>query len=567
MIDPGQISEDEFKSTVETGNNTAEQSDTIKALAADRGIDLLFNVPYQNFLTFQEYFGNSTEEPDAKDVLIFKAEERLSKQLDKETTKSDTGKILSIHYWPKTETHRLILNVTLWAAAEDEEESYAFFLNGKVRGIKMTVGMPREFKSHLGIQTETWEQFSEALNARNRRLGFKSPFDVQKPKLHAYLTQPDYTINTSVEADALMSAISDAPTGRNWETDDQAGTRTHRRSKTSCHYVQLSTTEQEYTDRIAILESYTQKADADAMLAFLYVSRLLAPPSPLPPNLLASGWVDLDDVASKIWPAPRSSKERKENRKKIYEYICFLDRAEIKGQRPTKYIDSDTGKEIPTRIDGPILRIMRKEFPQDANLSLFSLAGEVPLRIEIVASADWSRLASSPELANYLPYGELLGAIPGDQPSGSWARVIGLALANTWRRKPRETLEFSLKMTRRELLEKYDPKKKPPREVLNSSNPNRAIKYWNDALAILTDCGFIAKKGEAALTAEQVEQIKKTLPRYNWQDEWLNTQIELWPGSIILPAVQERSKSLPASKPRQLSSKKSTGRRTKGISN
>ena len=45
-----------------------------------------------------------------------------------------------------------------------------------------------------------------------------------------------------------------------------------------------------------------------------------------------------------------------------------------------------------------------------------------------------------PDTAQFLPLGEVLGAIPGGKPAGAWARVIGLALSNFWRRQPRETI-------------------------------------------------------------------------------------------------------------------------------
>ena len=63
---------------------------------------------------------------------------------------------------------------------------------------------------------------------------------------------------------------------------------------------------------IEALERLTLAQDADAVFAILYVSRLLAPPAPLPPNLLPSAWVDGDDLITKIGWKPRSRAEREE---------------------------------------------------------------------------------------------------------------------------------------------------------------------------------------------------------------------------------------------------------------
>lgn len=67
--------------------------------------------------------------------------------------------------------------------------------------------------------------------------------------------------------------------------------------------------------------------------------------------------------------------------------------------------------------------------PKPDQLTLFP-ALEVPLRVEIIVNRDWTRLCWLPGLAQYLPIGELLGAIPLDQPSGAWARVLDLSLAS-----------------------------------------------------------------------------------------------------------------------------------------
>jgi hypothetical protein len=365
----------------------------------------------------------------------------------------------------------------------------------------------------------------------------------------------DYLIHTSQEVDALMRAASDGKWGSNWRTDPQAATRSHSLSGLP-HYVQLTLLEDEITAGLQIeaLESLTLAQDPDFNFALLYVSRLLAPPAPLPPNLFAGGWVALDDVMEKIGWTPRSAKERQQMRKKIWDFLRFGARAKIIGQRTGEYHNKKTGERIETVIDGPPWAFMEQERP--AQPKLFD-AMEVPVRVQIVMSRTWTHLTTSPETTQYLPLGELLGAIPGNKPSGAWARVLGLALANFWRRQPRAALDGSVRPSRRELLERYTAKVAPFEEVLSGANPGRALHYWREALTLLVDAGFLAREGEAATPTSK---RKEGRPTPGWQDAWLDEKVDLRPGLHMYGAVQACAESLPAYKPRALRSGKRRGR-------
>ncbi|HEX8465539.1 MAG TPA: hypothetical protein VF627_13055 [Abditibacterium sp.] len=358
----------------------------------------------------------------------------------------------------------------------------------------------------------------------------------------------DYMIQTSQEVDALMRAACDARMGQNWETDDQAFTRSHA-VPGSLHHVQLTLSDDERAAGVPlrVLEDLTFAQDPDFNFALLYISRLLAPPSPLPPKNLASEWIDLDDVLDKIGWNPRSTKERIAMRSRVWRYLLFGARASIVGQRRGEYVDRKTGERIETIIDEPAWLVVSKE--KAAQPRLFPDVGEVPLRVELAASRAWTRLTTLPETAQYLPMGELLGAIPGNKPSGAWARVLGLALANFWRRQPRAATDGGLKPSRRELLDRYTPKAAAPRDVLSSINPRRAIEYWHGALQILVENGFLAREGEALLS---YKAMRERLPRQDWQEHWLDESVELRPGARMQPAVLSCANALPAPKPRVL---------------
>jgi hypothetical protein len=204
---------------------------------------------------------------------------------------------------------------------------------------------------------------------------------------------------------------------------------------------------------------------------------------------------------------------------------------------------------IDTIIESPVWSFGGRE--RQAQAVLFD-ALEVPLRVELILTKDWERQLFDTSLAQYLPCGELIGAIPARQPSGSWARVIGLALMNFWRRKPQDTLNGALTPTRRELLTRYTPSTAIPEDVLNGDKPGRAIGYWTQALAILMTQGILEKTGEAALTAAK---IKANLPRQEWRDSFLNGEVKLCPGPAIIDAIKKTAEALPKAKPRKLAAK------------
>ena len=379
--------------------------------------------------------------------------------------------------------------------------------------------------------------------------------------INGVIKAEEYLVQTSQEVDALMQAACDGRTGAHWESDQQALTRSHA-SPGSLHHVQLSLSDGERAQGVPlqVLEDLTFAQDPDFNFALLYVSRLLAPPSPLAPKDIAHEWVDLDDVMSKIGLDPRSTKERIEMRSRVWRYLLFGARARIMGQRRGNYVNKRSGQRIETVIESPAWVVLEEEKP--AQPQLFPEIGKAPLRVRLVASEAWTRLTTLPETAQYLPMGELLGAIPGNKPSGAWARVLGLSLSSFWRRQPRAALDGIIKPTRRELLERYTPRTAPPLEVLSSrtsgKNPTRAIEYWQGALQILVECEFLAREGEASLT---YQQMRDALPRQEWQNHWWNGTVDLRPGPQMRDAVQACADALPAVKPRELGSPRKKSRK------
>jgi hypothetical protein len=366
-------------------------------------------------------------------------------------------------------------------------------------------------------------------------------------------TSRRFPVYTSQELVAPFCAWADGKTGQYWTTDPQSHTRIYRNPALH-HEIHLYPTPQEIAAglREKALEEITSKLDADGIFVVLYVARLLTPPAPLPPWAYPGVWVDLDDVASKVWPAPRSTEERKRNRARVYDYLIVGARAHIIGKRSTDYVDKRTGKTINTEIDTPLWSFMGRERPQSETPSLWPPT-EPPLRQELIASHVCTALSMDPSTAQYLPLGERLGAIPGNKPSGAWARVVGLALAYFWRSHLREALDGTLRPTRRELLTKYTPTTAVPLDVLYGDHPFRALEYWQDALGILCERKFLAAEGEPS---RKPADIREKLPRYEWQDEWLDERVDLRPGPDMRPFIEALAKSLPPLRPKVLAPKK-----------
>jgi hypothetical protein len=358
-----------------------------------------------------------------------------------------------------------------------------------------------------------------------------------RKKNQADADEDKFEVHTSPEADAIMRAAADGKTGKDWQSINEAGLRIHQ-PEGSRHRVQIDTS---HGETLAVIEAASLANDADSIMVLLYISHQLLPTTPVPSNLTPRAEINLDDVISAIGWEPRSTQERAEMRRRVWRFIKFTSRARIIGDRSYKLKDKMTGKEVETYADAPawMLGQRNRELPP-VQASLFD-DDEAPISVEIVATKMWTNVTSSPALAQFLPCGEVLGAIPGAKPSGAWARVIGVALTNFWRRHPQEAKSGGIQPTRRELLERYTPATGAVADLLNGPNPRYAIQYWVGALKILVECEFLEKAGEACLS---YEELRDALPRQDWGSAWLNGAVDLKPGPGLLRSLDDRTKVL-----------------------
>lgn len=79
------------------------------------------------------------------------------------------------------------------------------------------------------------------------------------------------------------------------------------------------------------------------------------------------------------------------------------------------------------------------------------------------------------------------------------------------------------------MLEQYEAKNAPYREILASRNPGRARDYWASAESFLREAGII----------ELEPDNSPRLPRKGWQDIWLSECPPWRPGPLLQPILKQ----------------------------
>lgn len=346
----------------------------------------------------------------------------------------------------------------------------------------------------------------------------------------------EWPLHTSQEIDVLARAQSNGPSGQGYQSNLDSGLMVYANRK-SPHRIEIRLTSDETDSGLDIfhLHQLVKSQDSDGILVMSYILRCIAAPTPYPMPEIPHSWIDFDDVIEKVTLDPRSTHERRELHARIWGYIRFLERAVVVGQRSYECVEKSTRKTIPTVIESTLWRVHEIEKPEQPDLPF---GPEIPIRCQIVVTPRFAQLLTGPDTAQFLPLGEVLGAIPGGKPAGSWARALGIALISFWRRHPKQTASGELLPTRRELLEHIPAKNAPHYEIFNTDKPHRAIDYWCGALKILSECEFVLDEGEPS---RGKDEIRKNLPRKNWQNTWLDEQVVILPGLKMQDPISVRS--------------------------
>ena len=364
-----------------------------------------------------------------------------------------------------------------------------------------------------------------------------------------------YPVQTSQEWLSLLHTASDGHYQRHFTSDENRGVLRHQRPNAPFFTeTMLSDEERRASFGLELLRQAAQSLDLDDGFIWLYVSDLIAPTQTLAKGNYAGGWIDLDDVARRTLggyaPNPAEAEKR---RRKVWHAIRYGARAVVGGERTVPYFDKTTSKTIDTRIHTTPWQIVSKQQPVQA--SLFTDDEEaVPVRVELVASREWTALTTSSDTAQFLPMGEMLGAIPPNQPSGAWARSLGLAYFHWCRLHLHGALKGQQLPSRHELLDQFPSKTTGYEALLSSDDPGRALKYWKGAEDYLREAGFIVGP----------ESPLKPASRKGWKDAWLSDSPEWTPGAQLRPILEALAANLFAPAPRSLRAFK--GRKRKASS-
>jgi hypothetical protein len=367
-------------------------------------------------------------------------------------------------------------------------------------------------------------------------------------------TSSNFAVHTGQEWQALQQV---AGNGKGFDShlfrvNEQRGALRHKQDGNPfCTELLLTDEERAAGYGVELLCDATRALGIDDGLIWFYVSQQLAPVGTLPKNTAATTWIDLDDVARRaLGGYANNPKEREERRAQVYHAIKYGARAFVSGTRSTPYRDKQR-QEISTKIYTSPWQI--SGFEQSEGPGLWP-ESNVPLRVRLVASPEWTALTTSRDTGQWLPGGEKIGAISGNKPGGSWARALAISYLTWCRIDVRAALDGQTP-TRRALLDTITPKKTPYTELLGTSHAARIREYWATAESHLSDAGII----EPVRHRERISKGGSS----EWQTIWLNAPAPWLPGPEIRAALEAIAAGKYIEKPRQLNPAKRRGRPAK----
>lgn len=253
--------------------------------------------------------------------------------------------------------------------------------------------------------------------------------------------------------------------------------------------------------------------------------------------------VALDELISRLGWKPRSIAMRNEMRQKVWRWLLLFDSMTVHGKRPGFYKDRFTKQVQDLTSADALIRITGVRGPVQPSFD----NSEPPIEVSWVAGPWLDRFRNDKRVLQFFGEIDKLTAIPSGKPSGAWAQSIGLALNQLWRERAHRakvshagennhiTVIFEPSFTRYELLNMFraDPWVE---DVLYSSNPQRAKKYWKEAIRILKhDVGVVSY-------CEEITINTSSQRRLGWQESWLHQEFDIRPKDDWVNAIAELSR-------------------------
>lgn len=279
---------------------------------------------------------------------------------------------------------------------------------------------------------------------------------------------------TAWAVDLAGQALTDAPTGRGWSGDDQAGNAVHRRPGNTGQ-VSVGDGRVPGFALAAIREAMPRTGTHGIALLQTVITMARDAVGDAAGGIVT---VNLDDLARRVHgQRARGVAETGRRRAWAWDQVRLLASLRVEGQGPRSRIRTG-GKMVEMAWYHPLIVVEGVLAQINGQIALDGMQG-IPVAVRIRAS---DRLASDARLGNRaMPVlGELgrVMTIPAGQPGGSWARAITHALVFQARRQ-----RNCIVMVSRQYLLTHYPGDPHPMDLLGDrKRMRRAVEYWEGAL-------------------------------------------------------------------------------------
>jgi hypothetical protein len=264
--------------------------------------------------------------------------------------------------------------------------------------------------------------------------------------------------------------------------------------------------------------------------------------------------LELDSLIRELGFEVRTTADRQKHRARVFDWIESLSRLGCFGERYKPYYDSFTNKKEKIYSKGRYIYLGDPYFTDEQLLN----KERIPTAQTIIAG-DWvEQYRGNRKVLQDIGNIRRLAGLPVEQGRGEWALSIALTLLQYWREESasavigtvgndkKPTPRFKKPITRRKLLYTFQPTKFAVDKILKRQNAKRdAIDFWNGALGLLSERDFIAFMGKSRFKNES------DLPLRNWQNAWLDEELDIRPHSEARENVFEMIKNVEAAKKRR----------------
>lgn len=333
-------------------------------------------------------------------------------------------------------------------------------------------------------------------------------------------------VNTYQEVREVKRAIVEAPLGRNWEeipgdaalfhsSPEDASFQTRFDGKPLLQWWDMSLS-------YSSLRSFLSEMGPDAALCLDLCLYVAVKDDRVP--------IETDEIIRGLGWDPRTTEVRRKMRRKVWGWVTAFASMSVIGIRPGKperWKDKLTGKTLDLRTRGPLILIGSTSSPEGQ----MTLDGsDAPIKFTVVPG-DWlAKFRGNRQVLASLGNTWKIASIPGGKPSGAWARSYAAVLLQAWREKA----AYDSPTFTREGLHLACPTEPSLWDVLDGSNPRRAIEYDREAWALLKEAGIVATDPKKLDFTPKHKQ-----KRQGWRTDFLSEELTVRPGPEIEAQVSE----------------------------